>query len=383
LAVPAEAHAALLAASPPPSALLDSPPGAVTLIFSEDVTPVAGGVAVFDPSGRVASGQLRVAGRRIEIGVASALEGTYRVAWAVVAEDTHPARGTYTFSVGHASAPPVPGFRSGDTAQVTPGGLVLQALARLMHFLGLALGFGVPVAALLLGRRDESVLGAARRIAGVAVALLLGAEAVAVVAQAASLGAGLDGDTLSSVMASPFGRYVALRAGAGLLLWAVLALPETTALAAAVVVGTGAAAVDGLASHRAPIAPAAVVLLGGVHVAAMAGWLGTVALSVVVARRGRPVPHAARLVGAAAAFLLISGLALAVVHLRSPGDLVSTAYGAVLTIKVAIALAVGTFAFAVRRRAAPILARIRMGEALALAGVLALAGLLLSVPPPR
>jgi putative copper export protein len=71
--------------------------------------------------------------------------------------------------------------------------------------------------------------------------------------------------------------------------------------------------------------------------------------------------------------LVVSGALLAVAHLRGPSDLVSTTYGSVLAIKVVAVGAAAAIAGLGARRL----------EAAALAGVAALAGLLVSLPPPR
>jgi hypothetical protein len=102
----------------------------------------------------------------------------------------------------------------------------------------------------------------------------------------------------------------------------------------------------------------------------MAVWVGglaaTLATRTGAARFGRVA-----LVSFAA--LGLSGAALSVSHLAAPTDLVSSAYGNVLGAKL---LAVG---------AAALLAGLgaRRVEAAAMAGVLAVAGLLISLPPPR
>jgi putative copper export protein len=71
--------------------------------------------------------------------------------------------------------------------------------------------------------------------------------------------------------------------------------------------------------------------------------------------------------------LVVSGAALAVAHLRGPADLFGTTYGAVLAVKLAAVGAAATIAGLGARRL----------EAAALAGVAALAGSLVSLPPPR
>ena len=71
--------------------------------------------------------------------------------------------------------------------------------------------------------------------------------------------------------------------------------------------------------------------------------------------------------------LAASGLLLALAHLRSPGDVTSSAYAAVLALKIIAVAATALVAWLGARRV----------EAAALAGVLALAALLASLPPPR
>jgi putative copper export protein len=102
----------------------------------------------------------------------------------------------------------------------------------------------------------------------------------------------------------------------------------------------------------------------------MAIWVGGLAALLVVregAARFGMVALACFLV------LLASGALLAFAHLRSPGEVASSAYGVVLAVKVAAVAAAALIAWLGARRL----------EALALAGVLALAALLVSLPPPR
>jgi putative copper export protein len=79
--------------------------------------------------------------------------------------------------------------------------------------------------------------------------------------------------------------------------------------------------------------------------------------------------------------LAVSGGLLALGHLRSPADLVATAYGRSLGLKsLAFAAALG-LAYVARRGGR--LARVWRIEAAAMAVILALAGLLVTLPPPR
>src|SRR5205814_148922 len=94
---PALAHAALTGAEPAPGSLLAAPPGAVALRFSEPVSAAGAGLTVLTPSGRPAARErARASGPVLAVPVAATEEGTYLVAWQVIAEDTHPSRGRFT-----------------------------------------------------------------------------------------------------------------------------------------------------------------------------------------------------------------------------------------------------------------------------------------------
>ncbi|HEY8810869.1 MAG TPA: hypothetical protein VIO86_00100, partial [Candidatus Dormibacteraeota bacterium] len=302
----------------------------------------------------------------------------------VVAQDTHPSRGAYTFSVGHPSPAPGGAVESGDLGAVAPLGLLLQALARWLHFLGFALSFGVLTFQLLV-LRELQPPPRLRRLVYLGIGLLIVAEPIALVAQAASLGT-VDSPSLADVLGSAFGRVLALRVGAALLLWGLLgALREVGWRWAwsVPVLGVALALIDGLAGHTIRGAPElAAQLLTAVHVAAMVAWVGGFAALLAVvgatADRQRLLTRFGRLAVVSVALLVASGLLLALVHLRTPADLAFTAYGLTLAFKVAaVAVALGAAYLGLRS------ARSGRPEAIALAGVLALAALLASLPPPR
>jgi len=359
------AHAALVAADPSPGAVLASAPAAITLRFSEAVTAAGPGIGVVAPSGRPLGTSARAAGATLTGTFTAAGEGTYLVRWQVIAADTHPSRGQFTFSIGHASAVPAGDDLGADVGAVSPAGLLLQALARWLHLVGIALAFGV-IAFRLTVRPEADVR--LDRLTTAGVALLVAAEPLALAAQAVSLGV-VAGD----LVVSSFGRVLGLRLGGALLLWAALGAVRQArrGWAALLALGAALALVDGLAGHRiAGVPDAAALALGAVHESAMAVWLGGLA-AVLVTRTG--AERFGRFALASFAVLVVSGAALALAHLRTPADLLGTVYGTVLAAKVVAVAAVAAIAWLGTRRL----------EAAALAGVLALAGLLVSLPPPR
>jgi copper transport protein len=370
--VSALAHALLLFSDPVADAILQRPPTAITLTFTEPVTPAGNGIDVFSPSGRQVASPARPAGRTLMAQVAAAESGTYVVSWQVIAADTHPSRGAFQFTVGSATPNPYsPLLSGGEIGTATPLGFALQALARWMHFFGVALTFGVIIYQRLT--RGEPRL---RRVVRAGLVLLIAAEPVALVAQLASLS--FDGPTAIAVMASGFGRLLGLRLAVAVLLWAVLALD---AFWPVLVLGAVMVLIDGATAHAIPGLPAAGLILNAVHVAAMGLWVGAlvalIAPTLPSPRGGGEKTARSRKGGgkyAMAAFgvAVTSGLLLALAHVGFPPAL-TTGYGWALVIKVAV---VGTaFVLALIGR--------RGAELGVVAVILAAAAVLASLPPIR
>jgi methionine-rich copper-binding protein CopC len=159
---PAQAHGDLLGTRTPAAGeVLQVFPSEVRLQFTARLAPVDPVVVV-----RHADGRSVTAGPPVVdvFAVAQPLvpdggDGTYEVSWEVVAEDGHPASGTYVFAVGDpaevpasadpAAAAPSPSASNTDTAGdgVAPGVLAGGAAAALL--LGLLTAF-------LLRRRRRS-----------------------------------------------------------------------------------------------------------------------------------------------------------------------------------------------------------------------------------
>ena len=363
------AHAQLIGSDPSAGAVLTTPPASVTLVFSEAVTPAGRGISVYGPDGRLAQIRPAVAqGARLTVDLTARAEGTYAVIWTVIAADTHPSRGEFTFSIGHASPVRAPGIGGGDVGLVSAIGLFLQALGRWLHFGGFALGFGAATYALFVAR-DQRPL----RLASAGVALLLLAEPVALLAQTASIDPAqtFDGDALTSALASSFGRVLGLQVAAALLLWAVLgALRQAPWLRWSIpTLGVALALVDATAAHATPALPQPLGLaLNALHVSAMGVWLGGLAAFFLV-----PAGGFGRVAGWSAGLLIASGLALAFLHYSNPLQTMTTPYGGVLMVKLLVVAPALYLAWRARRR----------GELAALTAALAVAAFLISLPPPR
>ena len=365
----ASAHAQLVTSNPAPGAILDTVPVAVELVFSEAVVPAGRGISVYGPDGKLASnGSARAEGSRLSVQLSAGGEGTYAVIWTVVATDTHPSRGELTFSVRHASPVNAPGFGGGSIGLASPLGLVLQALGRWLHFAGFALGFGAATYALFVARAVRPL-----RLAGAGAALLLVAEPLSLLAQAASFDPAqtFDADALISALASPFGRVLGLRLAAALLLWAVLgALRQAPWLRWAIPsLGLALSFVDATAAHATPaLAQPMGLALNAIHVSAMGVWVGGLAAFAVA-----PSSGFGRVAVWSAGLLVLSGVALALLHFANPLQTMTTAYGGVLLLKLPLVAVALWLAWHARRR----------GELVALGVVLVAAAVLVSLPPPR
>lgn len=387
LAAPAEAHAFAVGSSPSPGSILASNPGEVSIQFSEPVTPFGRGIDVFAPSGHRISTAAHAAGNRLVAAVARSgldSEGTYLVEWSVVAGDTHPARDRFTYSVGHPGPPPPGEVAANEVGGVAPAGLILQTLARWLHFVGLVLGLGVVACQVLVGVPGAQ-LPRLRRLVITGIALLVLAEPVQVAAQAASFG-NLDAASIVQLTASSFGRITALRLGAAIALWAGLPLTRSAprvplglgVLAVAIVI----AAADAASSHTVSGGLAWLALPATmVHVVSMALWVGAVVLALVLEPGGHLPAYRVPLTRVAVAGLLTAittGLVLALLHLRAFQELVSSTYGLTLLAKLALLALAIAGAIAARRRRT-----IRPTEAALLVGVLLVSALLVSMPPIR
>lgn len=97
----AQAHAHLVAASPPANAAVAAPKQ-LELHFNERLMPRFSGLAVIGANGRPAAMRVGVGadGKTLVATAAAPLApGVYRVDWHTVSADTHRVHGTYSFTV--------------------------------------------------------------------------------------------------------------------------------------------------------------------------------------------------------------------------------------------------------------------------------------------
>ena len=417
---PAQAHGTLLFASPPDctvatSALLpydpvncrtgkifQEAPTQVKLSFTEPVKPIRHGLIVTGPDGKpVEQGSIVVSGADVSIAIDAHQPGTYQVSWQVISQDSHPVRGTYNFSVFHPSEIIQRAAWSGsDVGGVSLLGLMLQVLGRLAHFAGYALAFGPFffewLALAGAGSQPSKVIfPPLKRLTYYGIGLLLLAEPLGLLGQTASLANEqlFNPDVLADILASSFGQVMTERLGATILLWVLLGSDRQGKLLkwGLTALYLGLAVVDGQTSH-AVISDS--VWLGlpanTIHLAAMGLWLGGLASLVAVwktpeiqAQKEIIVRRFGRVAGIALAWLVVSGVVMAWLRFVRLEDLWTNLYGQTLLVKLGVLAAVVALAGFGLRMAGLRQRRWWQVELALLLAIVTLAGLLISLPPPR
>ena len=413
----AHAHAQLEATSPQRGTVVPAAPRAVSFRFGEPVTGTAGAIRVFDARGtRVDDGSSFHPGgdpKAYAVGLKAGLpRGTYTATYRVVSADTHVVTGGFVFSIGAAGSAgeSVGALLAGQrTGSVTSTAF---SAARAVEYgaIGIAAGallflFAVWLRALGAARAAQEPWDAAWRafvrrlrlllvlvaLSGLAIALaglvLQGAESAGV-----PFGNALDGTILGDVLGTRFGTvwagaavaWLLLAAGAPLLLsprrppraWpvALLCMPAAALLTLPTLAGHAA-----IQHPRWLFVPANLV-----HVAAMAAWFGGLVVLVTAVpaatRQLEPADRTRLLAVALARFsaialvavivLLASGIVESLIQIDAWSELLHTAFGRAVLIKVGLLAALIALGALNRRRTVPQLkALAARGESPGQAGV--------------
>lgn len=390
-----ELHAVLLQSDPADSSELGKGPTSIQLLFSEPVQPVGQAIQVVSPANKlVRHGLLQANGLRLTMPIEVEQKGTYLVIWQVISPDTDPVSGRFVFSVGRPAGP-----WSGTSASgVTPLGTWLQVFAHWLHFLGYALGFGTIAFRQFVLRplvrtgeaRAEKVLW---QLVNLGIIALVLAEPLALLAQNASLGAGtlFDPNITGDILSSSFGRVLAQRLGAALFLWVLVGMVrqnEEWASWIMLALGLALALIDGEGSHAITSrAPWLGLLANMLHIAAMGVWTGglvtllsVLGIKALHDQRNELIARFGQLATLAVIELMVSGLLMTWLLVANPTEFITTNYGKVLGIKTCVVLITLLLAFLGMR-----IYRNKhtwMFEAIVLTVILALAALLISLPPP-
>lgn len=375
-AIPAAAHAGMVATAPSDGAVLDRVPDAVSVRFSEPVQAGADGLRVLDADGaRVDAGDAATPPGHPDTVTATLRpglgDGTYTVAWRTTSADSHPVHGAFAFTVGEAgaAATPLAGADRGSDPVLSTS----VVLARGAGYAGFALLVGATGILLLLNDgADRARLAKQARAGGLTVVVSAGVGLLAQGPYAAGAGPGslLEPALLGATLAGRTGLAESLRIVIALgLTVAASALPasdpmppassrrnRTVALTAlvplAALAATFSATGHAAAGRRIPVAFTADVL----HLLAMGIWLGgLVALGTLCTGRADPgrlaatVQRFSPLAAWCVAVLIATGTLQAWRQLGNPDELLTTGYGRLLTAKVAVILLLLGAAYRARR----------------------------------
>jgi copper transport protein len=390
---PAFAHASLVATEPRDGSMVAQAPKTVRLRFNEPVTPAV--IRVIDSDGTTRNdASVRATDETIEITLPTGLPaGTQVISYRVISADGHPVAGSMMFSVGMGKSATVPA--SSDAALG-----ILIWLSRIGLYLGLFVGVGgVFFNAWTAEPRSRSK--------PVVAALTLGL--VSAVVALGCQGLDLLGLPIRAILnLAPWQAAIATTLGPSLVIAAaamgfgclVLRSPSAKAkrtLSAVALAGVGLSlAASGHASTAPPqwLTRPAVFL----HGIGLAWWVGALlplmALALSPAQSLLPVLHrfskgAVPVVGIVA----LTGLLLAVIQLESFQALISTNYGWILCIKLALVAVLLALAALNRFRLTPALqspsqdtrplVRSIGFECAVVVGILALVAGWRFTPPPR
>jgi copper transport protein len=357
----AAAHALLVSSTPAANAVLATAPTSVTLTFTEPPDPRLSSVRVLDASGAghttgpavagVADGGSGTGGPGAGLGATTLTvplgplpNGVYTVAWRTVsAADGHATAGSFAFSVGTGAPPPASASVGASSSAVSGASTVSPAavLARAVLYLGMVMLLGSLVTAeWLVGERRRRVRPV--RVAGW-VAAVAGGIAL-VIAQAADAGVGI-GDALGSSLGfDALGRLAPLAlAGAAMLIGARRVGWRRSANLAAAVLVAGSLLADAVASHASTVvAPSLNIALQWLHAVGVGVWLGGLAGLLLELRdpdrddRARLALRFSRVATVGILTVALTGVARAAFELHDLGELLSTDYGRLLLVKLAL-----------------------------------------------
>lgn len=400
-AAPAAAHPTLQATSPPAGYSVLEPPQEIVLDFGERVELVPDVLRLASDDGRPAglsTPMLSDNGRRLTARVDGELDrGMYRVAWQVRGTDGDLVSGTYSFAVADPMA-------TGGASPMAAGGAgsaassVLGSVLRWALFAAAALGLGGAAGTLLTHRiRREARRERVELDPVPAPALTAG-----VLGMAATIGLLIVGGYgLAELVGSRPGRLLGVELvafAAAFTLAAVarpLARPSLRTAAATPLLAVLAA--EALRAHVSVLRPVAGATLTAVHLLAVSLWIGGLVQVLRASVRWRGCSGWARLLvfdyARAALWLalavILTGAVQSVLLVPTPADLLSTGYGQVLLVKLAVVAVVLACALLARRRLrrtpgrdSPPVGRAAHVEVAALTGALALAAVLTSLTPP-
>ena len=396
---PAAAHAVLMKANPAANQQLEATPRELELAFNENVGPVF--FKLLDRAGQEVGqpGELRLDGNSVFLPLGQTLpNGTYIVTYRVISADTHPVGGSFAFAIGEAVASGADAAASGSAASLW---VLPTYLNRIVLYAAMLLAAGSALLLLVMSW-PASVEPGLRRQGRIAALVAAGAFVVSMAVGGADIVAGgpgalLSGAAWSAAMGSTLSVSAAIGIpGALLAAWAFgrrVEWPLWTGFALLV----GSFLVTGHAATAVPVWLAATSV--GLHLVGGAFWFAAFAPLVATAKVSA-APEAARVMDQFSSravwlvgLVLVSGLVVSWIQVRSPANLLSTDYGQRLLVKLGLVVVVLAMAFWNKSRLTPALARggaaaggnmarsIRIESGVMLLVVAAAASLTLPTPP--
>jgi copper transport protein len=346
-APPAQAHASLSSSMPAANASVAVSPAQIILTFTEPVDARLSRVVVVDVGARVVPGAglaEAVPGKPAEllVPVAQTLRtGVYSVNWrSVSSSDGHVETGAFAFGV---RAVPAPGsVVTVSLATSSPWLQTVSAAGRWLLYVGLALLVGgAGVVWLVFGGKVPAgglkIMRAGVILAAAGVVALVGAErSLAGAPSLLPLFVTREGQYLLALGAAVVASGLAV---AALDLW-----PGRAALAAVGVTAAVAVLAHVLAGHAA--VPATLrplnILAQWVHMTAIGVWAGGLAWLLLGIRgaepdaRARAVRTYSRIATVTLVVVLATGILRAVIEIGPLSNLVTTAYGVTLLVKIGL-----------------------------------------------
>ncbi|MFN6122475.1 MAG: copper resistance CopC/CopD family protein, partial [Actinomycetes bacterium] len=284
------AHATLEASIPAPSSVLEEAPEAIVLDFDESIEPGLSSIEVFDAEALPVEVGDPVQAPSDDTVVQASLpdldDGVYAVVWRVASADGHVVDGAFSFSIGTG------GGEVGDLldrvtgdARASSSVTTTADVARWVLYLGLVLLLGAGGWTLFAGgevpgvRRQLPVIGwAMAMLSSLALYGLYGAEAVA-----GTLADAFSPEVWGRIDGTQTGRMILVRIALLAILGVLLALRSRRAAAwwtyGMLLAGLGSLITLPAAGHPSATSPRALyVALDMVHLTAIVGWMGGLAL---------------------------------------------------------------------------------------------------------
>lgn len=273
------------------------------------------------------------------------------------------------------------------TRNVTASGFFLLVMARWLHFIGYALGFGTLAFGMIALGVSSVSMRRVWRLVSIGIVLMLCAEPLALLAQTIGMGQTVfDLAIAGDVLASGFGLVWAQRVGVALLLWVVCGVVKdgrAGAVWAVPMLGLVLAVIDGSAGATGVRTPRLMIAAATLHEIAMGAWIGGLVLLLTLwnnLERERRVVIVSRfgwLSAAAISILSVTGVVMVAARMTQPAETFTTLYGVLFVVKLLVAfVAIGFTVFGQPLRMAW---RWRT-TLITLIAVLGVASLLVSVP---